>query len=133
MTTPRYGLDTGFFFRLFDGGERARAVWSAITAGEATGVGAALSVYELQRNALKGVLVRDDVDAFLDELPHLCTMRESLSTADGRHAARLAWGNGLAMADALILQAFLAEEVTRVLTTDHDLAAYDGAATIEVL
>jgi predicted nucleic acid-binding protein len=133
MTPPRYGLDTGFFFLLFDGAERARDVWSEITAGTAPGVVSTLSVYELQRNALKGVLVREDVDAFLEELPHLCTMHESLSTAAGRRAARLGWGNGLAMADALLLQAFLDEEVTHILTTDRDFTAYDGTVTVEVL
>jgi hypothetical protein len=64
---------------------------------------------------MKGLLVREDVEAVLDDLPLLCTMHDTLSSAAAQRAARLGWGNGLSMADALILQAFLDEEVTHVL------------------
>lgn len=133
MSSPRYGLDTGFFFRLFDDADRVRSVWTAIVDGSADGVVSTVSVYELQRNALKGVLVREDVEAFLDELPLLCTVHDTLSTETVQKATHLGWGNGLPMADALILQAFLDERVTHVLTTDHDFTAYEGQPTVEVL
>jgi hypothetical protein len=32
-----------------------------------------------------------------------------------------------------LLQAFLDEGVNRILTTDHDLAAYEGGPEVEVL
>lgn len=133
MSSPRYGLDTGFFFRLFDDAERARSVWTAIVEDTAEGVVSTVSAYELQRNALKGLLVRDDVEAFLDELPLLCTVHDTLSIETGQRAAHLGWGNGVPMADALILQAFLDEHVTHILTTDHDFTAYEGEPEVEVL
>jgi predicted nucleic acid-binding protein len=133
MSSPRYGLDTGFFFALMRGDDRPWSVWTSITDGAASGVVSTLSVYELQRNAMKGLLVREDVEAFLDDLPLLCTMHDTLSSAAAQRAARLGWGNGLSMADALILQAFLDEEVTHVLTTDHDLTVYEGGPSVEVL
>lgn len=133
MSSPRYGLDTGFFFRLFDDAGRARSVWTAIVDGKAVGVVSTVSAYELQRNALKGALVREDVEAFLDELPLLCTVHDTLSTETAQRAAHLGWGNGLPMADALILQAFLDERVTHILTTDADFTAYEGKPTVEVL
>lgn len=133
MSRPRYGLDTGFFFRLFDDAERARTVWTAIVEGTASGVVSTVSGYELQRNALKGVLVRDDVAAFLDELPLLCTIHDTLTMGTVRRAAHLGWGNGMPMADALILQAFLDEDVTDILTTDSDFTAYDGEPNVDVL
>lgn len=133
MSSPRYGLDTGFFFRLFGDAERARSVWTAIVEGSAEGVVSTVSVYELQRNALKGVLVREDVEAFLDELPLLCVVHDTLSLETAQRAAHLGWGNGMPMADALILQAFLDERVTHILTTDHDFTAYDGEPEVEVL
>lgn len=37
------------------------------------------------------------------------------------------------MADALIVQSVLDEEVTRVLTTERDLTAYEAGPTVEVL
>ena len=130
---PRYGLDTGFFFRLFSGTERTCAVWADIVEASAEGVVSSVSAYELQRNALKGLLVREDVEAFLEELPILCVVHDTLSMDMVQRAAHLGWGNGLSMADALILQAFLDEDASRILTTDHDLAAYEGGPEVEVL
>jgi len=130
---PRYGLDTGFFFRLFSGTERTRAVWTDIVEASAEGVVSSVSAYELQRNALKGLLVREDVEAFLEELPILCVVHDTPSVDMVQRAAHLGWGNGLSMADALILQAFLDEGVSRILTTDHDLAAYKGGPEVEIL
>jgi predicted nucleic acid-binding protein len=130
---PRYGLDTGFFFKLFDSDPRARTVWNAIVAGEAEGVVSTITAYELSINALKGVLVREDVEGLLEELPVLCTVHAHLSVDDAQHAARIAWGNNLAMADVLILQGFLEAEVDHVVTTDRDFAKYEGGLDVEVL
>ena len=133
MNTPRYGLDTGFFFRLLSDADRARGVWSEIVEANADGIVSSVSVYELQRNALKGVLVREDVEAFLEELPVLCTIHDRYSADAVQRAAHLGWGNGIPMADALILQAFLDEGVTHILTTDQDFTAYEGEPAVEVL
>jgi len=133
VSDPRYGLDTGFFSRLFEGTERARSVWTTIVEGRADGVVSAASVYELQRNALNGVLVRDDVEVFLDELPVLATIYDTLSREKAQRAAHLGGGTEMPMADALILQAFLDEEVTHIFTTDHDFTAYEGEPEVEVI
>lgn len=133
MSDTRYDLDTGFFFRLFEGGKRARIVWTALTEDTDERVVSSVSVYELQRNALKGLLVRNDVEAFLNEVPHLCTVHETLSLDTAQRAVHLGWENGLAMGDALILQAFLEEDVTHIVTTDHDFEAYEGEPTVEVI
>ena len=83
MSDPRYGLDTGFFSRLFEGTERARSVWTRIVEG-GDEVGPAVSVYELQRNVLNGVLVRDDVEAFLDEeVTHIFTTDHDFTAYEG--------------------------------------------------
>lgn len=133
MERSRYGLDTGFFFELFSGNDRARDVWNAIVRGDAEGVVSTISVYELQVNALKGVLVQEDVESFLEDLPILCTTCAHISVDAADQAARIAWGNNIAMADALILQAFLDAGVTRVFTTDRDLEKYKAGPDVEVL
>lgn len=133
MSDARYGLDTGFFFRLFQERERPRTAWSAITRGPAVGIVSSVSVYELRRNALKGLLVREDVEAFLDDLPLLCTVHDALSMETAQRAAPLGWRNGLSMADALILQSFLAADAAHVVTTDRAFEAYEGDLTVEVL
>ena len=73
------------------------------------------------------------MEAFFEELPILCAVHESLSIDTVQPTVHPGWGNGLSMADALILQAFLDEGVNRILTTDHDLAAYEGGPEVEVL
>lgn len=133
MQPRRYGLDTGFFFKLFDGSGQAREVWEEIVSGEAEGVVSSISTYELQVNALKGVLVRKDVAGLLEELPVLCTICECIAIGAAGQAARIAWGNNMAMADVLILQAFLDAGVDRILTTDRDLAKYEGGPDVEIL
>jgi predicted nucleic acid-binding protein len=121
-----------FSFGSLRGTERARSVWTRIVEG-GDEVGPAVSVYELQRNALNGVLVRDDVEAFLDELPVLATIHDTLSREKAQRAAHLGGGTEMPMADALILQAFLDEEVTHIFTTDHDFTAYEGEPEVEVI
>lgn len=133
MKPRRYGLDTGFFFELFGGNERALKLWEEIVAGKAEGVVSVITTYELQINALKGVLVREDVEDLLEELPILCTVREDLSVDASKRAAHLAWGNNMAMADALILQGFLDAGVTHILTTDSDLSKYESGPDVELL
>ncbi len=130
---PRYGLDTGFFVRLFAGTDRTRAVWTDIVEASAEGVVSSVTAYELQRNALPGLLVREDVEEFLEELPILCVVHDTLSMDSIQRAAHLGWGNGVSMTNALILQAFLDEDVSHIVTTDRDLAAYEGDLEIEVL
>lgn len=73
------------------------------------------------------------MEAFLEELPILCVVHDALSIATVQRAVHLGWGNDLSMADALILQAFPDEDVSRILTTDHDLAVYEGGPETEVL
>jgi len=72
------------------------------------------------------------VEAFFEELLILCAVHESLSIDTVQPTAHLG-GNGLSMADAHTLQAFLDEGVNRILTTDHDLAAYEGGPEVEGL
>ena len=73
------------------------------------------------------------MEAFFEELPILCAVHESLSIDTVQRTVHPGWGNGLSMADALILQAFLDGGMNRILTTDHDLAAYEGGPEVEVL
>jgi hypothetical protein len=91
-------------------------------------------VYELQRNALKGLHVREDVGAVLEELPILCIVCDTFSMDRVQRAAHLEWGNGLSMADALMLQALLDEDASHILTTESPrgeraLRAGGGART----
>jgi predicted nucleic acid-binding protein len=130
------GLDSGFFFRLLAGHPRATTAWSPVATGDAPAAVSCLTLYELDRVALRGALDRAAVDLLLSELPALCYV-VWIGDAHGpellRRAARLAHGTGLAMADALILASLLDAGAGTVYTTDSDFERYDGPATVVVL
>lgn len=129
------GLDTGFFVRLLGGHSGAVEVWTLVAEGAPAAV-SCVSLYELERLALRGVLDRSATDVLHAELPVLCTL-VWLDGAEGadrlRRAARLAHGNGLAMADALILTSLLDAGARTVYTTDTDMARYDGDGEVILL
>lgn len=130
------GFDTGFFFRLLDGVPRAVSVWEPVAAGDASAALSCITLFELDRAALRGTLDRTAVDVLLVDLPVLCRvvwLGEGEGPGRLHRAARLAHGNGLAMADALILSALIEAGATTVYTTDPDLARYDGPTEVVVL
>lgn len=65
------GLDTGFFLALLQGREEVVARWRALVEGE-EGVVSGLSLVELWRLALKGVLSREDADLLTEAIPAVC-------------------------------------------------------------
>ena len=124
------GLDTGFFFRLLEGDARAAQVWESVVAGDTVAAVSCVSLYEIERTALRGALDRAAADALLAGLPDLCRI-VWLDSSDGlRRAARLAHGNGLAMADAIILTSLLDAGAEAVYTTDSDFTRYEGPASV---
>ena len=133
---PVAGFDTGFFVRLLQADPRAVAVWADVRAGRASGAASSLTLFELDRLGLRGVVERGPAEALVDALPQTCRV-VWLDAAEGagrlRRAARLGHGNGLAMADAVILQSLLDAGATTVYTTDGDLERYDGPLDVVVL
>jgi predicted nucleic acid-binding protein len=133
---PVLGFDTGFFRRLYDGDDRARAAWADVRAGRAAGVVSCLSLFELDRLGLRGALPQDVAGAFVQALPATCRV-VWLGADDGadrlHRAARRAHGVSLAMADALILTSLLDADASTVYTTDGDFQRYDGPVEIVTL
>ena len=133
---PHVGFDTGFFRRLHDGDARARAAWADVRAQRAAGVVSCVSLFELERLGLRGVLPRGVAETFVAVLPTTCTV-VWLDAATGAErlsrAARRAHGTGLAMADALILTSLLDAGAETVYTTDSDFQRHDGPETIVLL
>jgi predicted nucleic acid-binding protein len=127
------GLDTGFFIALDARQEDARSVWRQIVADEHAGVISCLSLYELQKQGLKGVLHREVAEGFVEELPHVCeTVWLSESTLLNR-SARLSHGTGLAMANAIILASVLDADADVLYTTDSDFEVYTAGPEIRLL
>lgn len=132
-TPARYGFDTGFFRRLYDGDARARAVWADVRSGNAVGVVSCVSLFELERLGLRGAIPRGVAAAFADAIPGTCTVvwLDAEAGADRlSRAARRGHGTGLAMADALILTSLVDAGAGTVYTTDSDFERYDGPVEI---
>ena len=127
------GLDTGFFFRLLSGAPRAVSVWHAVVSGEDEAVVSCVTIYELEKAALRGALQRGVVDVLMDELPLLCRLVWLDNASRLRRSARLAHGNGLSMADASILTCLLDAGAETIYTTDSDFERYDGPVEVVVL
>ena len=130
------GFDSGFFFRLLAADPRAASAWAPVATGDAPAAVSCLTLYELDRVALRGALDRAAADLLLAELPALCRVVWLDASAGPdllRRAARLSHGVGLAMADALILASLLDAGAESVYTTDHDFERYDGPANVIIL
>ncbi|WP_038044077.1 type II toxin-antitoxin system VapC family toxin [Thermus tengchongensis] len=124
-------LDTGFFLRLLQGHEGARAKWEALVEGE-EGVVSGLSLVELLRLALKGALDREDGELLLKAIPAVCRVVWP-DWGIGERAARLSHGLHLPLVDALILATALEAGAKELWTADQHLAAYEGRLRVVLL
>lgn len=125
------GLDTGFFIRLLKESAGAAAVWAEVTAGpQEDALVSCITLFELQRSGLRGLTEPSKTDQFLDALPHICRILWLSDAEQMRRATRVAHGNGLAMADALILTSLMDAGAEVVYTTDSDLEAYRAGPRI---
>ena len=104
-------------------------VWQEVATGTHMGVISCISIFELQRVGLKGSLNKAEVDLFLDDVSDACQV-VWLDEALLRRAAHLAHGNGLSMADALILALLMQAGAEVMYTTDDDFAAYSAGPRI---
>ena len=133
---PVAGFDTGFFVRLLQADARAVAAWADVRAGRTTGAASCLTLFELDRLGLRGHVERGPAEALVAALPRTCRV-VWLDAVDGadrlRRAVRLGHGNGLAMADAVILTSLLDAGATTVYTTDSDFDRYDGPVAVVTL
>lgn len=128
------GFDTGFFIRLLQGHDKAKVVWrSAVSKPQRDSLVSCLSFYEIQRVALKGAVDKKSAEALLADLASICTILWLDDSTLLRRAAHIAHGNGMAMADALILHSLIKGGATHIYTTDTDMLAYKSTHEIVML
>ncbi len=116
------GLDTGYFVELLKGDERAVATWKQLVDGAEKAVVSCLTLFELERLSLRGVIERADV--LLEAIPAVCSVGWLEGSPILSRAARLSHGIGTPSLDSLILASFEAEAATTIYTTDSHLARY---------
>ena len=117
------GLDSGFFVELLRGRPQAVTIWKEILEGRESVV-SCISLFELKRLALKGMIDDDAVDTVIEAIFNICYIAWLNKKEQLDSAANLSHGLGLHMADALILSGFIACQSSVIYTTDPQLASY---------
>ena len=122
------GLDTGFFFRLHTRHPQALEVWHRIATGSDEGVISCITLFELERLGLRGALPKESAEVLVENIPIVCKVvwLGQENKALFNKAARFAHGNGLSMADSLILASLIQAGASIVYTTDSDIAGYES-------
>ncbi|WMT58553.1 type II toxin-antitoxin system VapC family toxin [Truepera radiovictrix] len=119
------------FIRLLKEDKGALELWDEVTAGpQEEALVSCITLYELQRSGLRGLTEGEKTDRFLDALPQVCSILWLRDAESMRRATRLAHGNGLAMADALILFSLIEAGAEVIYTTDSDFEAYKAGPRI---
>ena len=125
-TMTLIGCDTGFFVELLSGNDKAVMVWKdLIESTEDSSFVSSLTIFELERLALKGKIKKEASDVLIQALEGICAIgwlhsRDILSTG-----ARLSHGLGIPSIDALILSWFVISGVTVIYTTDRHFELYN--------
>ncbi len=127
------GCDTGFFVEFILRNPTVRQLTQEAAQGEHALVTSVVCIYELKKLGLKGMLSKNAAFQVATDIPLLYDVvfldDTALPIVD--QAVRLAHGNGLSMADALILSSVLSKGATRLYTVDRDMTKYRG--NIEVI
>jgi predicted nucleic acid-binding protein len=117
------GLDTGFFIQLLRGDRRAAEIFEDIHEDTDLCV-SCLTLFELKRLSLKGIIEQDTVNKLIDNLISLCR----ISWLDNREihdiAASFSHGMGIPAMDALILAGFVLNGSEKIYTTDSHIQKY---------
>ncbi|UCH26712.1 MAG: PIN domain-containing protein [Trueperaceae bacterium] len=128
--------DTGFFVEYLNANELAAEIWARARADQQKLIMSVITIFELRRLALKGEIKRSQTGMFVELAPRVCSivyLDEANSYELLDRAARIAHGNGLSMADSLILTSALDAGATVLYTTDSDMAKYRGERGLEIV
>lgn len=120
----RIGFDTGFFVLIAGADPEATKLWDQAVAGEREVLVSALSLFELRRLGLRGVIPESFAEAALESIPEVCEVVWIDDLEEIRAAAQLSERLELALTDALILASLVARDCREIYTTDPDLARY---------
>ncbi|TCK02482.1 type II toxin-antitoxin system VapC family toxin [Phorcysia thermohydrogeniphila] len=111
------GLDTGFFIKLLQGQANLKGVWLSVVGGKEKAVVSVLTLFELERLKLKGLINCEALEALREAIFLNCLVVE-VNADLVVEAARLSYGLKLATVDSIILASFKLAGCKKVLTTD---------------
>lgn len=116
------GLDTGFFVEFLRANPQAVSVWETLTGDNEEAVVSCLTLFELERLGLKGVIEGSEI--LLEAIPAVCRVHWLQDSDTLSRAAALSHGLGMPAVDSLILAGFLTSMAQMIYTTDRHLEAY---------
>lgn len=130
---PTIGLDTGFFKKLIDEHPKALAEWTQIEEQTQQAVLSCLTLFEWERLGLRGIVSKEAADVLLEHIPVICQVVWIESSELLHQSVRIAHGNGLSMADAIIFTSLMETGADPIYTTDPDFESYEGGPEIVLL
>jgi len=117
------GLDTGFFIKFLENNAEAVRVWKKIVDCEEAVV-SCLTMFELKRLSLKGLIDKDSINVIMDAVTSICKISWLAEKNLLLQGANISHGLGIPAVDALILAGFIDEGVNNVYTTDSHFESY---------
>lgn len=117
------GLDTGFFIRFLENNKEAVQIWQGIIEGEESCI-SCLSIFELSRLSLKGIIDTETTDILIDAILSMCKVVWLDEKGILLMGARLSHGLKIPAVDAFILAGFLMFNAGTIYTTDSHLERF---------
>jgi len=117
------GLDTGFFVELLRKNLKAVEVWKGFIEGDESAV-SCLTLYELKRLSLKGVIESDAVNTLLEAIGAISKVVWLDKTEILTEAATISQNHGIHAVDSLIVAGLVSSKVKTIYTTDSHIEKY---------
>ncbi len=117
------GLDTGFFIEVLKSNERAVMVLQQIHDGEDACV-SCLTLFELRRLALNGLLEKEFIDVVIQNIPSFCTVCWLDNVEIHDFAAGLSLDLGVSSMNSLVLAGLVLSGAETIYTTDPHMELY---------
>ena len=117
------GLDTGFFIEVLKANDEAVNILRQIHDGEDACV-SGLTLFELRRLALGGLLEKEFIDVVIQNIPSFCTVCWLDNVEIHDFAAGLSLDVGISGMNSLILAGLVLSGAETVYTTDPHMELY---------
>ena len=117
------GLDTGFFVELLRKNLKAVEVWQGMIEGDDSTV-SCLTLYELKRLSLRGVIECEAVSTLLEAIGAICKIVWLDKTEILTAAATISHNYGIHAIDSLIIAGLTSSKVKKIYTTDSHIEKY---------
>jgi len=118
------GFDTGFFIRLLAGERNITDIWKEMIESEESSVCSCLTIFELERLSLRGVIDHDASSILLEAISVICKIGWLENKDSLLHASRISHGTGIPAIDALILSNLIENGAKTIYSTDKHFDRY---------